>query len=74
MLRPTCGAADTSPVSSATRKSNNAFLEPIREWRAHYQVRPGLIKETLAAGTARMHAVASETMALVREAMGLYRV
>ena len=52
----------------------NTFLEPMREQRAHYQAQPGLVKEILAEGTARMRAEARETMALVREAMGLYRV
>jgi tryptophanyl-tRNA synthetase len=52
----------------------NAFLEPMRELRARYQSQPGLVKKIVADGTARMRAEARETMGLVRDAMGLYRV
>ncbi|MGB9776719.1 MAG: tryptophan--tRNA ligase [Anaerolineae bacterium] len=49
----------------------NGFLEPIRERRACYEDRPGLVEEILAAGNERMRAEAEETMRLVREATGL---
>jgi tryptophanyl-tRNA synthetase len=52
----------------------NAFLEPMRERRARSQCQPGLVKKIVADGTARMRAEARETMLLVRDAMGLYRV
>lgn len=49
----------------------NNFLEPIRQRRAYYASRPGLVEEILAAGNSRMRAEAEETMRLVREATGL---
>lgn len=52
----------------------NNFFEPIRERRAYYESKPGMIEEILVAGTAKMRAEARETMALVRDAMGLYRL
>ncbi|HET91920.1 MAG TPA: tryptophan--tRNA ligase [Chloroflexi bacterium] len=52
----------------------NAFLEPVRERRAHYEAQPGLIEEILYSGNRRMRREAEETMRLVRKAMGLMRV
>jgi tryptophanyl-tRNA synthetase len=52
----------------------NNFLAPIRERRAHYEAQPGLVEEVLAAGTDKAYAEAEATMALVREAMGMYRI
>lgn len=52
----------------------NNFLEPIRERRAQYQSKPGLVEDVLVAGTERARAEAQKTMAAVREAMGLYRL
>jgi tryptophanyl-tRNA synthetase len=46
----------------------------MRERRARYQAQPGLVKKIVADGTACMRAEARETMGLVRDAMGLYRV
>ena len=51
--------------------SLNAFLQPMRERRAALAARPGLIEEILATGCARMRDIARETMARVREAMGI---
>jgi tryptophanyl-tRNA synthetase len=52
----------------------NAFLEPIRERRAHFLAVLSLVEDILIAGTEQMRAEARETMALVREAMGMYRL
>ena len=52
----------------------NNFLAPMRERRAKYQAQPGLIEDVLVAGTERARAEAEKTMALVREAMGMYRL
>ena len=52
----------------------NAFLEPIRERRAHFLAVPSLVEDILIAGTEQMRAEARETMELVREAMGMYRL
>ncbi len=49
----------------------NAFLGPMRERRAGLAARPGLVEEVLAAGNARMRAVADQTMERVHNAMGL---
>ncbi|HEX6288495.1 MAG TPA: tryptophan--tRNA ligase [Herpetosiphonaceae bacterium] len=49
----------------------NNFLDPIRERRAEFAARPGIVEEVLHAGNARMRAVASETIEMVEEAMGL---
>ena len=50
------------------------FLAPIRERRAYYESKPGLVEEILAAGTEKTRAEAEATMELVREAMGMYRI
>lgn len=49
----------------------NAFLDPIRERRAHYEARPALVREALAAGTGHEKKVAEGTMAEVRAALRL---
>ena len=49
----------------------NAFLDPIRERRAHYEAHPELVREALARGTAHARGVAQETMADVRSALQL---
>lgn len=52
----------------------NTFLEPIRARREQYGAQEGLVQEILQAGTERMREEASETMKLVREAMGYARL
>ena len=47
------------------------FLVPIRERRAEYDARPGLVDEIIAAGSRRARSEARETLGLAREAMGL---
>jgi len=59
-------------VKRKLARALNNFLEPIRERRARYASEPGLVEEILDAGIHRMRREAQETMALVREAMGLY--
>ncbi len=49
----------------------NAFLDPIRERRAHYEARPELVSEALAAGTSHSKRIAEQTMAEVRSALRL---
>ncbi len=58
-------------VKERLAAATNNFLEPIRQRRAGYASRPGLVEEILAAGNARMRAEAQETIRLVREATGL---
>ena len=50
------------------------FLEPIRERRAKYEARPGLVDDILAAGAAKVRPISEETVRLAFEAMGLSRV
>jgi tryptophanyl-tRNA synthetase len=52
----------------------NAFLEPLRERRMAFAARPGLVEDVLADGTRRARQEAAETMSLVHDAMGLYRL
>jgi tryptophanyl-tRNA synthetase len=47
------------------------FLAPIRERRAGYERTPDLVDDILATGNRVMREVASETLAEVRNAMGL---
>ena len=49
----------------------NAFLEPIRQRRAQFEARPGYVEEIRREGTRRMRQIGAETLAEVREAMGL---
>jgi tryptophanyl-tRNA synthetase len=58
-------------VKKKLARAINRFLHPIRERRAHYAARPGLIRDILTSGNERMREESEETMALVREAMGL---
>lgn len=47
------------------------FLQPIWERRAYYAARMHLVRDALAAGSARERALAQETMAMVRDALDL---
>jgi tryptophanyl-tRNA synthetase len=47
----------------------NAFLGPIRERRAEFEARPGIIRDALRAGLERTLRESRETMRLVRQAM-----
>ncbi len=61
-------------VKKSLARAINAFLEPFRQRRAQYEAQPDLIEDILVTGTRRARAEAEQTMALVREAMGLYRL
>ena len=50
----------------------NEFLEPMRERRARYGSRPGLVDDILIDGIRRVRGTARETMGMVYDAMGLY--
>jgi len=64
---------DVEGKQKLARAINN-FLEPIRERRARLERNPEKVEAYLIEGTRRMRNEAAETMALVREAMGLYRL
>ena len=68
------GAVGDVEVKKKLALAINNFLTPVRERRAQYQSRPGLVEEILVSGTARARAEAQKTMALVRDAMGMYRL
>lgn len=68
------GAVGDVEVKKKLAKAINNFLEPMRERRAKYEAQPGLVEDVLVAGTEKARAEAQKTMALVREAMGLYRL
>ncbi|WP_129631942.1 tryptophan--tRNA ligase [Candidatus Oscillochloris fontis] len=49
----------------------NAFLDPIRERRAHYEANPQIVDTIIAVGNARTRAVAAETVTMMEAAMGM---
>ena len=49
----------------------NNLLDPIRERRTYYEARMPLVRDALAAGSARGRVAAQETMALVRDALDI---
>ena len=60
-------------VKTKLARALNAMLEPIRERRVYFETRPRLVEDILVEGNRRMRVEAVNTMALVRDAMGLYR-
>lgn len=60
-------------VKQKLARALNAFLDPIRERRAYYAVRPKLVDEILAAGAAKVRPISQATVDEAREAMGLGR-
>jgi tryptophanyl-tRNA synthetase len=68
------GAVGDVEVKKKLTKAINDFLEPMRERRAKYEAQPSLVEDILIAGTDRARAEAHKTMALVHDAMGLYRL
>jgi tryptophanyl-tRNA synthetase len=58
-------------VKTKLAKAINHFLDPIRERRAQFESRPGIVDEIIAEGNRRMRAEAQETMRMVRAAMGV---
>jgi tryptophanyl-tRNA synthetase len=65
------GAVGDVEVKEKLAAALNAFLDPIRERRAYFEARMGLVRDALADGTARARTVARTTMALVRDALDL---
>ena len=58
-------------VKRKLSRAINAFLDPIRERRAAYEAKPGLVEEVLVEGTRRMQKEAETTLDMVYSAMGL---
>ena len=61
-------------VKKKLAQALNDLLDPLRQRRAAFASRPGLVEEVLSAGTARTRREARLTMDLVRQAMGTYRL
>lgn len=70
-VRYRTGRVGDVEVKRKLARALNAFLDPIRAERAHYESQPELVEEILVAGTSRMRAEARKTMSRVRGAMGL---
>jgi tryptophanyl-tRNA synthetase len=68
------GAVGDVEVKDRLARALNAFLEPLRDRRMEFAAQAGLVEEVLSDGTRRARHEAEATMALVREAMGLYRL
>ena len=58
-------------VKRKLARAINAFLDPIRERRASYAQKPGMVEEVLMEGTRAMQAQARLTMEMVYDAMGM---
>ncbi|MGC9346821.1 MAG: tryptophan--tRNA ligase [Anaerolineae bacterium] len=58
-------------VKRKLARAINNFLDPIRERRAAYASKPGLVEEILIEGTRKMQKEAEKTMSMVYDAMGL---
>ncbi len=75
-LKERYGLGKVGDVEVKTKLASalNNFLDPIRETRSKYMHNPALVDEILETGTRRMRREAQETMGLVRDAMGMFRV
>jgi tryptophanyl-tRNA synthetase len=58
-------------VKRKLARAINAFLDPIRERRAAYAQKPGMVEEVLMEGTRAMQVQARLTMEMVYDAMGM---
>ena len=58
-------------VKEKLTRALNAFLDPMRERRDHYQSQPGLVEEVIYDGTARANEIGDETLMMMKKAMGL---
>jgi len=65
------GAVGDVEVKQKLAAALNTFLDPIRERRARFAARMGLVRDALADGTDRARKAARTTMELVREALDL---
>ena len=70
-LRYRTGKVGDVEVKKKLARAINNFLEPVRERRAAYEQRPGVVAEILHEGNRKLRAIAADTMERVRTAMGL---
>ncbi len=75
-INAACRKAEIGCVDCKRRfaKNLNEDLRPFRERRAELEAKPGYIRDVLADGAKRAQAIAAETMAEVRAAIGLYEI
>jgi tryptophanyl-tRNA synthetase len=65
------GAVGDVEVKKKLAAAINRFLDPIRERRAAFEGKKGLVEEIIHAGSERARRECHETLSLAREAMGL---
>jgi len=72
-VKPLCEAGKIGCVECKKQLSKmlNEFLEPIREKRKKFEKNPKIIKEILEQGREKTQKRAKETLALVKQAMGM---
>jgi tryptophanyl-tRNA synthetase len=58
-------------VKTKLAKAINVYLDPIRDRRAAALAKPGYLKDVIFEGSKKARAVATETMARVRDAVKL---
>ncbi len=58
-------------VKEKLARALNAFLDPIRERRAHYEKERGLVEEIIYTGTLKVRELADQTLDDMKRAMGL---
>lgn len=68
------GTVGDVEVKTKLAAAINAFLTPIRARRSEYEKDPSVVEDVLLEGTRRMQDEAGETMALVHDAMSMYRL
>ncbi|MDX9784689.1 MAG: tryptophan--tRNA ligase, partial [Spirochaetia bacterium] len=61
-------------VKEKLAKALNAFLDPLRERRAHYESKSGLADEVVYDGTLKMRDEARKTLSMAKKAMGMSSV
>jgi len=61
-------------VKEKLARAINAFLDPLRERRAHYESKPGLADEVVYDGTLKMREEARKTLSMAKKAMGMSSV
>jgi tryptophanyl-tRNA synthetase len=65
------GAVGDVEVKKKLALAINRFLDPIRDRRARYEAKKGIVEEIIEAGSARARRECHETLEAAREAMGL---
>jgi tryptophanyl-tRNA synthetase len=58
-------------VKQKLARALNAFLDPLRERRAAFEAKPGVVREALEKGARRARRIGGETLAMVRDALDL---